>query len=204
MTTLHLIRHGETDWNATGRIQGQMQSQLTDLGKQQARSLQSELLGFNFDRVFSSSSIRARQTADLALEHIEQPFTYLDSLREIYLAQWEGHLYKEIEARDPQGMHAFRHQPHLFDVEGAETFFDLQKRALAAIGDIIAQCPGQEIAIVSHGAWIKSALCHYEGRAMSEFWEPPRMHNCCHSIIKFPYDGSEAQIIRYADIDQVF
>jgi broad specificity phosphatase PhoE len=201
MTKLHLIRHGETNWNAEGRIQGQMESVLSELGEHQARELQKNLRDYRFDHVFCSSSTRARQTAKLALGHIDRPFDYKDSLREIYLARWEGQLYEEIEATDPEAIHAFRHQPHTFDVRGAETFLDLQKRALDAIAEIVSQCSGQEVVIVSHGAWIKSVLCHYENRPISQFWQPPRMHNCCHSIIEIPVNGDKPQIIRYADID---
>lgn len=201
MTTLHLIRHGETNWNAEGRIQGQMESVLTELGQQQAAELQQRLLDYQFDRVYSSSSTRARQTAAIALHHHQQAVSYRDELREIYLSRWEGFLYAEIEASDPEALHAFRNQPHNFDVEGAETFHALQQRALAAIDAIVAECHGQEVAIVSHGAWIKSVLCHYEGRPLSRFWEPPRMHNCCHSIIHIPVNGDKPRIIRYADND---
>lgn len=201
MSRLHLIRHGETNWNAEGRIQGQMESVLSEVGEHQAQALQKNLLNYRFDQVFCSSSTRARQTADLALAHLDRPFTYLDSLREIYLARWEGQLYEEIEVTDPESIHAFRHQPQTFDVAGAETFFDLQKRALGAIGEIIEKCQGQEVVIVSHGAWIKSVLSHYEGRPISQFWQPPRMHNCCHSIIEIPSNGDKPWISRYADID---
>ena len=204
MTKLHLIRHGETDWNAEGRIQGQMESVLSELGQDQAKALQKNLLGINFDQVYCSSSTRARQTASLALAHIDQPFTYLDALREIYLARWEGYLYAEIEADDPLALNAFRNTPDSFNVDGAETFSELQNRALGAVADIIDQHRGQEIVIVSHGAWIKSVLCHYEGRPLSQFWEPPRMHNCCHSIIEIPLNGDAGRIVRYADLDEGF
>ena len=201
MTTLHLIRHGETNWNAEGRIQGQMESVLTDLGRQQASELQKRLLDYSFDRVYCSSSVRARQTTAIALGHHPHPVTYRDDLREIFLARWEGFLYAEIEASDPEAIHAFRNEPHKFDVEGAETFHALQQRALAAVDAIIRECRGQEVAIISHGAWIKSVLSHYEGRPLSRFWEPPRMHNCCHSIVHIPVDGDKPRIIRYADND---
>lgn len=199
-TMLHLIRHGETNWNAEGRIQGQMESVLTDLGQQQASALREKLRHYQFDQLFCSSSKRAQQTAALAFGDRRQAITTVDALREIYLADWEGHLYADIEGRDPEGIHAFRHQPHLFKVAGAETFYQLQARALNAVAAILAQCSGLEVAVVSHGAWIKSVLSHYEDRPIERFWEPPRMHNCCHSIIKISDDGA-SRIVRYADLD---
>ena len=204
MTRLHLIRHGETDWNAEGRVQGQLESVLSELGQQQAVELQEKLATTNFDRVFSSSSTRARQTTALALSHCDQPVSYQDDLREIMLGRWEGYLYADIEKVEPQAVFAFRNTPDIFNVEGAETFHALQRRALAAVEIILNDCAGMEIALVSHGAWIKSVLSHYEGRPISRFWEPPRMHNCCHSIIEVSGDSGEPRIVRYADLDEGF
>lgn len=204
MTRLHLIRHGETDWNAEGRIQGQLESVLSELGKQQAIDLQKKLVEINFDKVFSSSSIRARQTTALALSHCEQPVNYQDNLREIMLGRWEGQLYADVEMMEPQAIYAFRHTPDIFNVAGTETFHALQRRALSAIEEIMRDCAGMEIALVSHGAWIKSVLSYYEGRPISRFWEPPRMHNCCHSILEISPGSTTPRIIRYADLDEGF
>lgn len=204
MTRLHLIRHGETNWNAEGRIQGQLESVLSELGQQQAVDLQKRLAPINFDRVFSSSSTRARQTTALALSHCEQPVRYQDNLREIMLGRWEGQLYADVEKIEPEAINAFRHAPDIFNVQGAETFHALQRRALAAVETILNDCVGMEIALISHGAWIKSVLSHYEGRPLSCFWEPPRMHNCCHSIIEVNADSGEPRIVRYADLDEGF
>ncbi len=201
MTTLHFIRHGETDWNAEGRIQGQKESVLSEQGRRQAADLRQRLRHCNFDRIYSSTSQRARQTAEIAFGHLPGQVTFLDSLREIYLARWEGYLYAEIEASDPEAIFAFRNTPHEFNVEGAETFHDLQQRALTAVANIIDECAGQSVVIVSHGAWIKSVISHYEGRPLSRFWEPPRMHNCCHSIVHIPVNGDQPRILRYADTD---
>ena len=55
-----------------------------------------------------------------------------------------------------------------------------------------------DVALVSHGALIKSYLCYVEGRPLDRFWEPPTMHNCCHSIVEIAADGS-AKIVQYAD-----
>jgi probable phosphoglycerate mutase len=204
MTRLHLIRHGETDWNAEGRIQGQRESVLSEQGQHQARALQKKLAAINFDRVFSSSSTRAQQTAALALSHCQQPVSLQDDLREIMLGPWEGHLYADIEKVEPQAVSAFRNTPDLFNVEGAETFHAVQHRALTAVQAILTDCAGMEIALVSHGVWIKSVLSHYEGRPLSRFWEPPGMHNCCHSIIEVSAESGEPRIVRYADLDEGF
>lgn len=189
VTRLHLLRHGETDWNAEGRIQGQSESLLTDVGREQARALQAELRDIGITRVISSSSLRARQTAAIAFAGIADDIRYLDSLREIALGSWEGHLYSTIEAVYPEALRAFREAPHQFCFGGAETFAELQARGLAALAQVALSCPGQAVAVVSHGALIRSVLCHYEGRPLSKLWDPPKMHNCAHSIVEIGADA---------------
>lgn len=203
---LHLIRHGETDWNRERRVQGQSESQLTALGIQQAQELGLRIRHIEFDKIYCSSSLRTRQTAEHAFGNGETEISYLDELREIFLGPWEGHLYADLAQREPESHQHFWQQPHLFQVAGAESFFDLQQRAVDAVADIETThkknaSTAPKIAIVSHGALIKSYLCHVEGRSMDQLWEPPRMHNCAHSIVAISAnDGnSVASILQYAD-----
>jgi len=195
---LHLIRHGQTDWNAERRVQGQSESRLTDLGIQQAREFGERVNQLHFDHLYCSSSLRTRQTAEHAFGSRPVPVRYLDSLREIYLGPWEGRLYAEMEIEQPDSFRHFWEAPHLFQVDGAETFAQLQQRAIDTVNDIKTELKEGDIAIVSHGALIKALLCHFEGRELSEMWAPPSMHNCAHSIVKLHDDG-RAQIIQYAD-----
>jgi broad specificity phosphatase PhoE len=195
---LHLFRHGETDWNAERRVQGQSESQLSPLGIEQARGLGDRIRPLQFDKIYCSSSVRTRQTAEHAFAHADFDIEYLDSLREIFMGPWEGELYDDIAAREPDSFRHFWHEPHLFQVEGAETFAQLQRRAMDAIAEIFTQHSGQRIAIVSHGALIKSVLCHCTQQALSELWAAPKMHNCAHSIVRFE-NLATMQVIQYAD-----
>lgn len=195
---LHLFRHGQTDWNAERRVQGQSESQLDAIGRQQARELGERIRDLDFDKIYCSSSERTRQTAELAFAHNNFDVSYLDTLREIAMGPWEGRLYDEIAKSEPESFKHFWHEPHLYDIEGAETFSQLQQRAMAAINKIAAQHAGQRIALVSHGALIKSVLCHVAGQPLSELWAPPKMHNCAHSIVAFEA-GAKPRILQYAD-----
>lgn len=194
---LHLIRHGQTNWNEEKRIQGQSDSVLTELGVSQARSLGQRLADTHYDAYYCSSSLRTRQTAEHAFPHANE-IRYRDELREIYLGPWEGNLYAEMAVREPESYRHFWEQPQLFAVNGAESFHDLQRRAVDAVAAIAADHPGESVALVSHGALIKAYLCFVEQRPLERFWEPPTMHNCCHSIVQFDPDGS-ARITQYAD-----
>lgn len=206
VTRLHLIRHGQTDWNLERRIQGQTDSQLTDLGRRQAQDIGSHLKAIPFSAAYASSSIRARDTAQVILQYHQQALRLRDDLREIFLGDWEGRLYADVQQQQPEAMGYFLEDPSLFALAGAESFFQVQERALNAVNEIIDQHRGQEILLVSHGVWIKTVLTAVEGRNMQDFWQPPKMANCCHSIIEFENGVANpalsAKIIRYAGFDE--
>lgn len=201
---LHLIRHGETGWNAEGRVQGHADNPLNEVGREQARALRERLAHLRPARIYASSSRRTRETAELAFGHLDLDLIVSDQLREIGLGDWEGQLYQDLEHRHPEAVRLFRQEPHNFRYPGAETFAELQARGLAALADIVArEEPGSDILVVSHGAMIRALLSHYLERPLSRLWEPPRMHNCAHSIIEFPRHGSP-RVLRYADLHAGF
>lgn len=200
VTTLHLVRHGQTDWNVERRIQGQTESKLTPAGEEQAREVARQLQDVDLDYAFSSSSRRARDTARYILEHHEGVKLELrDDLREIFLGEWEGQLYADVAQSHPESHSHFWEDPSQFSLDGAESFHDLQKRAVSAVNAIIREHEGETLLIVSHGAFIKALLSHYEGRHLRDFWQPPKMTNCCHSIVEHSPEG-DTVICQYAGL----
>ncbi|TFH70325.1 histidine phosphatase family protein [Gammaproteobacteria bacterium LSUCC0112] len=195
---IHLIRHGETNWNKEKRAQGQMESVLTQEGVAQATALRSTLKNSGICRVYCSSSVRTRQTADILFGDSPIPIIYCDQFREIHMGSWEGRLYSELQAAHPEQFYAFWNQPDAFNLPGAETFEEVQKRALQQLKLILEESPAMEIAIVSHGVLIKTLLCDTENRALSQLWQAPAMHNCARSIIDVYEDGTR-RISLYSD-----
>tara|TARA_B100000945_G_scaffold125857_1_gene100150 strand:- start:199 stop:813 length:615 start_codon:yes stop_codon:yes gene_type:complete len=196
---LHLIRHGQTNWNEERRAQGQSESKLTKKGKEQALALKEKISHITFDQIFCSSSLRTRQTAELIFPNQALNIEYLDSLKEIFLGSWEGRLYKDIEVANPESHNHFWEEPHLFDLRGAETFYQLQERAVSTVQKIAKNSTSKKVVIVSHGALIKSLLCDAERKPIKELWSPPRMHNCAHSIIVYKKETPQ-KILQYADV----
>lgn len=195
---IYLLRHGQTDWNRERRAQGQQESRLTDLGRQQARELGQRLTEQPLDSIYCSSSVRTRETAELAFGARHMDILYCDKLREIRMGAWEGRLYDDIRNEDQVQFDAFWQSPDKFSVDGAETFLELQQRAISRVEEILMNSGHQHIAIVSHGAWIKSLLCAIEQRPLNQLWHPPRMHNCSLSKIKVDKLGKRT-ILTYAD-----
>lgn len=182
---VHLIRHGETDWNVQRRIQGHAESRLTERGQEQARALATLLADHPITTVYCSTSLRARQTADLVFagRHLERHLQ--DALREIDLSPWEGRLYADLERTDTERFQNFWGAPQLFMLPGAETFADLQERAWSALQNIRAQASATEVAIVSHGAWLATLLTRIEQRPLAEVWQAHTLPNCAHRILQW-------------------
>lgn len=200
MTTLHFIRHGQTNWNLEKRIQGQTDSVLTNTGLEQAQKVAEDLKHIPFKAAYSSSSVRAKDTAQAILKHHKLDLTLRDDMREILLGDWEGRLYKDVAVEDQDNHRHFAEDPSQFDMPGAETFYQVQDRALNVVKHLVENHPNQDVLLVSHGLWIKTVMAHFEQRPMQDLWQPPSMSNCCHSIIEF--DPDDAKIVKYANLSE--
>ncbi len=198
---IHLIRHGQTNWNKEKRVQGHSESTLTEQGQQQARDLAITLQQYPISNVFCSSSIRTRQTSELLFEQRPVQTHYHDELREIFLGPWEGKLQSEIRNLFPEQFENFWNAPHRFAQDDAESFEDVQQRGLTILKQILSN-PYEEVAIVSHGVIIKAILCHLDNRPIAQLWEPPIMHNCAHSIIVKDSHEVAPRITQFAGIAQ--
>lgn len=199
---VHLIRHGQTNWNKEKRVQGHSESTLTEQGKQQAAALAPVLAPYNIAKIYCSPSIRTRETAAIVFHDGSAPIEYRDELREIFLGPWEGLLQSEIRSLYPENFVNFWDAPERFDQEGAELFAAVQQRGLMLLKRILSAHATQDVAIVSHGVLIKSILCALEGRPMAQLWEPPVMHNCAHSIVACESPGATPRIIQFAGLAQ--
>lgn len=184
---LHIVRHGQTDWNAENRIQGQLDSQLDDTGVKQAVERGKDFTPDQFHAVYSSSSVRTRQTTFHLLNGQVNGVIYLDQLREVGLGVWEGHLWKDILARFPEMVDAHKNGSENFSVDGAEKSREVQTRGVAAVESIISahtdELADLEILIVSHGAIMRTILAHYIGAPLSDLQSLPSLPNCGHCIV---------------------
>lgn len=198
MTTrrLHLIRHGQTDWNRDKRVQGHAESELTELGRQQAARLAPILRREPITAVHCSSSVRTRQTGEILFRDSGLSLAPCDRLREIHLGPWEGRMQAEVREVWPDQFEHFWQRPDRFSLEGAETFEQVQQRAMQRIQELLT-LPDRHIAVVSHGVWIKTLLCAIEDRHLGQLWEPPVMRNCAHSIVEID-DAGAMRIVQYA------
>lgn len=152
MTTLLLIRHGQTAWNLEGRYTGQSDVPLNDTGRTQARELAARLQNIPPDAIIASDLIRARETAEIIAAHLGILAIQTDHrLREVNQGQWEGMYFPDIVARYAQEFASREADPLNVAPPGGETVGQVQERVHASVDDIVARHPEQRVAVVAHG-----------------------------------------------------
>lgn len=157
MTTLLLVRHGETDWNADGRLQGQTDRPLNEYGRRQARQLADELAGEEFEAIYASDLSRARETAEIVGERLGLSVALDPDLREKDWGTWEGLTPVERDRVEFVGESTEAHQ----------------ERMLRALGRISERHPdGGRVLVVTHGGSVRRVQTAALG------WALPVVENC--------------------------
>jgi probable phosphoglycerate mutase len=151
---LLLVRHGESEWNAEGRWQGQADPPLSDTGRRQAQ-VAAGVLG-TVDAIAASPLVRAHDTASIISESLGVgPVVVLADLRERHAGEWQGLTHAEIEDAWP-GYLADRRRPPGFEPDES-----LLARALAVLDHIAAELEGAEdVLVVTHGGLIYTLERH--------------------------------------------
>lgn len=189
MLTIHFVRHGQTNYNAERRVQGQFDSVLTDAGIQQAQDLQPKIESLGLTAAYTSSNVRARHTAEILVENLPLELDCRDELREIFMGPWQHRYWSEVAENDPEQYRYFMSEPDRFRFEGCESFEELQNRGVAAVEEIIQTESEGHALIVSHGAILKTILAHYSSVPLGKIWSDPNLENCSHSVMVAESDG---------------
>jgi probable phosphoglycerate mutase len=150
-TRILAIRHGETDWNLEGRIQGQLDIALNATGIWQAARLAAALADETLDAVYSSDLRRAVATARPLADACGLPVVTDLGLRERGFGRFEGQRHADIAQRWPVDHERWRRRDPAFGAPGGETLEQFDARAIAAVERLAARHPGAAIAVVSHG-----------------------------------------------------
>lgn len=151
-TTLCLIRHGETAWNAERRIQGQLDIPLNANGESQAQATANALQGQAFDAAYCSDLSRAHATAQAAADRLGIALTPEPQLRERHYGIFQGLTYAEAEQRYPQDFARHSTRDPLYTLpEGGESLTHLAARIHAVIDRIAHMHAGGRVLIVTHG-----------------------------------------------------
>src|SRR6266550_8903059 len=156
MTELLLVRHGETDWNAEGKLQGHTDRPLNDYGRRQAQALADRLAEEKIDALYASDLCRARETAEILGEKLGLTVVVDPDLREKNWGTWEG-------LTSDERLHVE------FEGEATEAH---RERVLRAVRRIAERHPGQRIVVVTHGGSLRRIQAAVSGVAL------PVVDNC--------------------------
>jgi broad specificity phosphatase PhoE len=149
-TTLLLVRHGETDWNAEGRLQGHTDRPLNEHGRRQARALADRLARDDIEAVYASDLARARETAEIVAERLGLPVVTDPDLRERDWGNWEGLTGPERDRVE-----------HLGEASEAHA-----ERVLRAVRRIAQAHPHGRIVVVTHGGSLRRIQVAAYGMAL--------------------------------------
>ncbi|MDX1687958.1 MAG: histidine phosphatase family protein [Candidatus Promineifilaceae bacterium] len=160
MTTILLIRHGQTSWNAAGRWQGHTDVPLNDVGRKQARLLAQRLAAWPWPvaKLYSSDLQRAAETASIVggaldLEPVQEP-----AWRERYVGAFQGLTDDEIAEEHPEAWAALRRG--VVAPPGGESSRALHERVTGAFERLVEQHRGAVVAVISHGGAIRTLIAH--------------------------------------------
>ncbi|HCD45176.1 MAG TPA: histidine phosphatase family protein [Lachnoclostridium sp.] len=152
---IYLIRHGQTDWNIQGRIQGSHDIPLNEMGRSQAELLAKGMDSRPVSRIFSSTLTRAMETAERISSRQKVEIYSMPQLIEVEFGKWEGMTWDEIMEAYPKEYKLWTLSPDEASPPGGETQDQVISRCVLAVGEILRITGGREdVAIVSHGATI--------------------------------------------------
>lgn len=181
MTAMRLIiwRHGRTEWNHTGKFQGQADVPLDELGHLQAKRTAPVLAAFGPARIVSSDLSRARQTAAPLAELTGLEVTEDARLREIHVGSWEGLTAAEVAEQEPDRAERYLAGEDIRRSDTGETVAEVSARVMEALTEVADGTPDGDTAIVvMHGLAARVGVCGLVGFPEPTWRLLGGMHNC--------------------------
>ncbi len=197
ITRFCFVRHGETDWNAERRIQGQIDIDLNPTGEAQARALRSSLAGQPFTAVYSSDLARAWRTAELATHGLDLPEVQgTAALRERHYGVYQGMTSVDALARHPGVHHHHTGRSLDYDYETGETLRAFAARVMAGVTELVELHAGGTLLGFTHGGVLDILYRAARGRDLSGPRDFP-IPNAALNWLEF--EGGRWTLVTWAD-----
>ncbi len=177
MTRFYLVRHGQTFFNVEHRIQGQMESDLTPEGEQQAIALNKKLKDVSFSALYVSPLRRTRRTAELLADGFGLEPIFADELKEILMGDWQGWLVSDLEEKYKEELDVFYHHPESFSRPTCETYQQVRDRASSFIEEAAKKHQGENVLVVTHGALLKILYTYLKYQPIHDIANAPHPHS---------------------------
>jgi probable phosphoglycerate mutase len=162
-TEIILIRHGETEWNSQLRMQGHSNSALSAVGRGQIQALGEWMENVSFDHIYSSDSLRARETAEAITQYSGDTLQFDQRIREKNLGVFEGLTSIEAREQHPEIYRFFKTGGANYVIDEGESTQQVLDRALEFIEEIRLRHPEQRVVMVTHGGVVRVLMKHTLG-----------------------------------------
>lgn len=160
MGTVYLLRHGETEYHAQGRLLGRLDIGLNQRGKEMALRAAAYFADLEISAIYSSPLARCRETVQPAAEAKGLEVVVQEGLMEIDMGDWDGQRVTELFERDGERVGQWMASPTTVSIPGGEDFAAVRDRVLNAAREITALHPGDErVLIAAHGGPIRGIIC---------------------------------------------
>lgn len=189
---IYIVRHGQTVWNESKRLQGRTDIELNRQGRRLAGETGESLENVDFDLIYSSPLIRAYETACLIRGHRNIPIIRDDRLMELCFGVREGQSATELLADKSDPFHYFFDHPELYRApEQGESLEHICKRVASFMREVVEPQAEklQRIMIVAHGALNKAVMCHVKQHGIDRYWEGGLQKNCGVIIVHLDSNG---------------
>ena len=186
---VYIMRHGQTDWNRLGRIQGSSDIPLNAEGIRIAEAAAEGMRreGITFDRIYSSPYKRAHKTAEIVGGASGVPVIDDERIREMGFGTYEGCDYERLKQTDDNIRVCFEDPDRYRPAYGAESYEDVLGRVRDflehEIRPLEADPDVRSVLVVCHGAVIRAFLSIIKDLPLSEFWNMSQP-NCCVNVIE--------------------
>jgi probable phosphoglycerate mutase len=188
---LFLFRHGETDWNQEGRLQGHTDTPLNPTGLSQAQALVERLRPHRLDAVVSSDLVRAWTTGQIVAEGLGIPLIREPGLRETHIGEAEGLFWPEVKSRFGEALTERWFTDEDVAFPGGETGLETRSRGLAALRRFVADQPYRRIGVSTHGAMVRQLMKH----ALPPGSSPAKTRNTVLYLLRYEPLGERLAIL---------
>lgn len=196
MTTIMLIRHGDTDWNAQEIFRGRADVELNETGIAQAELLAEYLESVPIKAIYSSPLKRALKTAEIIARPHKIEVISSENLVDFHFGEWQGLSHDKVKGKYKELYDEWLKSPHLVSIPGGESLDDVRERGLNLVNRIVSTYNDATVALVSHRVIHKVVICALLELDNSHFWNI-RLDTC--GVTTFIYENRRFILERHND-----
>ena len=199
-TRLIIIRHGETEWNLEGRIQGHLDSPLTESGRAQAEAIAGRLCEVEVKALYSSDLGRAYATAQIVSDKTGQDIIIDKRLRELNLGKFEGLTEEEVRKRFPEEYRYLKNAAPDYIYPEGESKRQFSLRVISCLEELMGKHLGDQIVVITHGGALSRLIRYTLGMPVVGSNE----YKVCNAALNvFSYQNKRWQLEIWGDLSHL-